>query len=147
MFRTTPLNVLPHPITKHGCSTAGRTPPHIHVPLSLSLSLTHTHTHTHTTHTVVDYTQDLFNNSLKVNDPAGLWVSTATDPFPDPTTDMDAFLRYCGYSREHLTALLYLVTREMLDGEETLRPLVTHDPFVYCKALVDSGDLVLELVD
>ena len=91
------------------------------------------------TYTVVDYSQDFIKASLNVKDPPGLWVSTATDPFPDPTTDLDAFLRYCGYSREHLTGLLYLVTREMLDGTENIIPLATHDPFVYGKTLLIVG--------
>ena len=86
-------------------------------------------------HIVVDYSSDFIQKSLQIYDPPGLWDSTPTDRFPDPATELDAFLHYCNHSREHLTSFLYLVTREMAEkGEEgDLKPLITHDPFVYSK--------------
>ena len=86
-------------------------------------------------HIVVDYSSDFIQKSLQIYDPPGLWDSTPTDRFPDPATELDAFLHYCNHSREHLTSFLYLVTREMAEkGEERdLKPLITHGPFVYSK--------------
>ena len=80
-------------------------------------------------HIVVDYSSDFIQQSLKIYDPPGLWDSTPTDRFPDPTTQLDAFLHYCNHSREHLTAFLYLITPEMVEGGD-VRPLITHGPFV-----------------
>jgi hypothetical protein len=61
-----------------------------------------------------------------------LWVSTPEDQFPDPSLDPDGFMVYCGESHPRLTAYLWLVTREMIEKGEELKPIATHEPFI-CK--------------
>ena len=90
---------------------------------------------------MVDYSSDFIQQSLKIYDPPGLWDSTPTDRFPDPTTQLDAFLHYCNHSREHLTAFLYLITPEMVEGGD-VRPLITHGPFVYSKLYVNLNSTI-----
>ena len=66
-------------------------------------------------------------------DPAMLWVSTPEDQFPNPHSDLEGFLSYCGENMEHLTASLWLVTREMVEKGEEIKPLATHKPFLLSK--------------
>ena len=66
------------------------------------------------------------------HDPSDLWVSTPEDQFPDPTLDPEGFMVYCGESFPRLTAYLWLVTREMIEKGEELKPIAVHEPFI-CK--------------
>ncbi len=59
-----------------------------------------------------------------------LWVSTPEDQFPDPSVDPDGFMVYCGESLPRLTAYLWLVTREMIEKREKLKPIAMHKPFI-----------------
>ena len=66
-------------------------------------------------------------------DPARLWDSTPQDPFPNPHTDFDGFLAYCGESMAGLTTSLWLVTREMVERGMEIKPLAIHKPFLFSK--------------
>ena len=57
-------------------------------------------------------------------------ISTPDDQFPDPNLDADGFMIYCGESFPRLTTSLWLVTREMVEKGEELKPIAIHEPFI-----------------
>lgn len=82
----------------------------------------------------MDYDDDDFmSHSLSSFDPPDLWISTPDDQFPDPKLDVDSFMIYCGESFPRLTSYLWLVTREMIEKGEELKPLAIHEPFMFSK--------------
>ena len=74
-----------------------------------------------------DYGDDIMMTSY--SDPAGLWEGVG-DVFPDPVTDLSAFLTYCGWSEQELTASVYVLSRHQ---STTPLPLFSHGPITYCK--------------
>ena len=66
-------------------------------------------------------------------DLSNIWISTPEDQFPDPTLDPDGFMVYCGESLPRLTTYLWLVTREMVEKGEELKPIAKHEPFIFSK--------------
>ena len=64
-------------------------------------------------------------------DPVGLWEGMGVE-FPDPRTNLSAFLSYCGWSERELTASLYVLPRrQILTG--FIQPLASHGPTAYSK--------------
>lgn len=80
-----------------------------------------------------DY-EDFMDKALKYRDPAGLWDG-AGEAFPDPQTNLSAFLSYCGWTERGLSAYLYVLPREQIVAGFT-PPLVSHGPVIYCKLLI-----------
>ena len=80
---------------------------------------------------VVDYDDGFMSRAMSSHDPPDLWLSTPDDQFPDPNLDLEGFMTYCGESFPRLTAYLWLVTREMVEKGEELKPIAMHEPFVH----------------
>ena len=78
----------------------------------------------------MDYDNDFIFHMMS---PTNLWISTPEDQFPDPRLDPEGFMVYCGESFPRLTAYLWLVTREMVEKGEELKPIAVHEPFVFGK--------------
>ena len=62
-----------------------------------------------------------------------LLPATPDDQFPDPTLDPEGFMVYCGESFPRLTTYLWLITREMVEKGEELKPIAKHEPFIFSK--------------
>ena len=74
-----------------------------------------------------DYSDFIAEN----RDPVGLWEGMGVE-FPDPHTNLSAFLSYCGWSERELTASLYVLPRrQILTG--FIPPLASHGPTAYSK--------------
>ena len=84
------------------------------------LSLTHSHT-------PVDYSEDLIQETLKNKDPPDLW---APGSYPDPSSDLEGFLLDCGHSMDELSAYVYFLTRDVIESGE-VRPVEGYKPYVY----------------
>ena len=84
---------------------------------------------------VVDYDDDYMHRGLTNHDPAGLWISTPQDQFPDPNFDLDGFMKYCGASFSSLTTYVWLVTREMIEGGAVIKPIAIHEPFLFSESM------------
>ena len=78
----------------------------------------------------VDYDDDFMSRAMSSRDPPDLWISTPDDQFPDPNLDAEGFMVYCGESFPRLTTYLWLVTREMVEKGEELKPIAIHEPFI-----------------
>lgn len=78
--------------------------------------------------------EDFMDNALAYRDPAGLWDG-AGEAFPDPHTNLSAFLSYCGWSERELSAYLYVLPRDQILTGFT-PPLVSHGPVIYCKSII-----------
>ena len=78
-----------------------------------------------------DYDYDNFiAEGVASRDPPGLWDEMGVE-FPDPHTNLSAFLSYCGWSEKELTASLYILPHwQTLNGFTP--PLATHGPTIYC---------------
>ena len=85
-----------------------------------------------TIYSVFSFTLGTVDYMMSSRDLPDLWVSTPEDQFPDPTLDPEGFMVYCGESFPRLTAYLWLVTREMVEKGEELKPIAVHEPFI-CK--------------
>lgn len=81
----------------------------------------------------MDYDNNFMHRAMTNYDPHDLWISTPDDQFPDPKVDFDGFLTYCGESFPRLTTYLWIVTREMVEKGEELKPLAMHEPFLFSK--------------
>ena len=81
----------------------------------------------------MDYDDDFMSQAMSNHDPPDLWVSTPDDQFPDPNVDVDGFMAYCGETFNRLTSYLWLVTREMVEKGEELKPIAVHEPFIFSK--------------
>ena len=83
----------------------------------------------------MDYDYDYMHRAMTNRDPPGLWISTPQDQFPDPKYDLDGFLNYCGESFGRLTAYVWLVTREMIEGGTEIKPIAIHEPFLFSESM------------
>ena len=81
----------------------------------------------------MDYDDDFMSRAMSNHDPPDLWISTPDDQFPDPNLDAEGFMIYCGESFPRLTTSLWLVTREMVEKGEELKPIAIHEPFIFSK--------------
>ncbi len=68
---------------------------------------------------------------MEFRDPPETWDQSVEGPFPDPTSDLEAFLEYCGFHGDQLAFYLYILTRDVIEGDANAPPLVRHDPIVY----------------